>query len=306
MQRLAFDTIEGMDVDRIPAVFSHDNAELLGGREDVITTVNSLEATVTRSTAFISYGVTNRLDVSLALPVVSADLMVTSDATIQRIGTRVPEIHFFRANDDSICDRRIFTAFGKASGLGDINVRSKFTVRRTQRHGLAVGLDLRMPTGDENKLLGTGAAGIQPFAIWSSSHGAFSPHANVGYQWNGSSVLAGGVASGQARDLPDLGIYNAGAAVELHPRMTFAVDLIGRWIIDSPRVVRQTFRALDGVSEFPDIGFRRGSFHEISAATGFKLNLVDRLLVHANVLVRLNSAGLKDKVSPLFGLEYAF
>jgi hypothetical protein len=306
MQRLDYDSIEGLDLDRIPAVFSHDNAELLGGREDVITTVNSLEASVARSTAFLSYGVTNRLDVSMAIPVVSVDLLVRSDATIRRIGTRIPEIHFFRMSDDSIGDRRIFTAFGKATGLGDVNLRTKLTVRKTDRHGLALGLDVRMPTGDETNLLGTGAAGLQPFAVWSSSYGPFSPHVNAGYQWNGSSVLGGGAASGESRDLPDIGIYNAGAAVELHPRMTFAVDLIGRWIIDSPRIRRQAFRALDGVSEFPDIAFRRASLHEISAATGFKLNVVDRLLVHANLLIRLNASGLKDKVSPLLGLEYAF
>ena len=43
-QRLEFDLIEGLDLSHIPAVFSHDNAELLGGREDVITTMNSVEA----------------------------------------------------------------------------------------------------------------------------------------------------------------------------------------------------------------------------------------------------------------------
>ena len=100
--------------------------------------------------------------------------------------------------------------------------------------------------------------------------------------------------------------YSAGGAVELHPRVTLAVDLVGRWVIDSPRLSRQTFQALDGRSEFADIAFRKGSLHELSAATGFKLNIVDRLLLNANLLFRLNSAGLMDKVSPLIGLEYAF
>ena len=51
-QRLSFDTIEGLDLGRVPAVFTHDHAELLGGREDVITTVNDIDATVTRSATF--------------------------------------------------------------------------------------------------------------------------------------------------------------------------------------------------------------------------------------------------------------
>ena len=48
-----------MDLQSIPAVFTHDNAELRGGREDVITTVNSIDSVVTRSAAFVSYGVTD-------------------------------------------------------------------------------------------------------------------------------------------------------------------------------------------------------------------------------------------------------
>ena len=127
-QRLEFDLIEGLDLSHIPAVFSHDNAELLGGREDVITTVNSVEASFTRSTLFLTYGVTNRFDVSVAIPWVTADMTVTSDATIRRIGTRIPEIHFFRSLEDTIGDRRIFTAFGNASGIGDINLRAKATL----------------------------------------------------------------------------------------------------------------------------------------------------------------------------------
>src|SRR6188474_3922780 len=47
-QRLAFDSIENIDLQSVPAVFTHDNAELRGGREDVITTVNSLDSEVPR------------------------------------------------------------------------------------------------------------------------------------------------------------------------------------------------------------------------------------------------------------------
>ena len=62
-------------------------------------------------------------------------MVVTSDATIRRIGTRIPEIHFFRSLEDTIGDRRIFTAFGNASGIGDINLRAKATLKRTSATG---------------------------------------------------------------------------------------------------------------------------------------------------------------------------
>jgi hypothetical protein len=77
-------------------------------------------------------------------------------------------------------------------------------------------------------------------------------------------------------------------------------------VIDSARVRREEFHALDGHSVFTNITFETGSFNELSAAFGLKVNLAGRLLLNTNVLMRLNSVGLRDKVSPLIGVEYAF
>ncbi len=162
-QRFSFDTIEDLDLDRVPAVFTHDNAFLLGGRQDVVTTVNSIKASVSQFTTFFTLGVTERFDVSVAVPIVANDLTVVSEATVRRLGTTNPLTHFFRQSNGDIGDRRIFTATGSASGLGDLTVRLKSTIKRTASTGLAVGLDMRLPTGDEMELLGTGTAGLQPF-----------------------------------------------------------------------------------------------------------------------------------------------
>jgi hypothetical protein len=305
-QRLAFDSIENIDLQSVPAVFTHDNAELRGGREDVITTVNSIDSEVSRSAAFITYGVTNDLDVSIAVPYITTDIVVTSDATVRRIGTTIPEIHFFRAADDSIGDTRIFTAFGHASGIGDITIRMKQAIKKSPRNGIALGLDLRLPTGDENNLLGTGAPAVQPFAAWSATYGTFAPHINLGYQWNGSSTLAGDIEAGVSEDLPDVAVYALGAVVAVHPRVTLALDVLGRYIIDSPRVRLEDFVALDGHSVYPNIAFDTGSINELSSAVGLKINVAGRLLLNTNLLMRLNSGGLRDKISPLVGVEYAF
>jgi Putative MetA-pathway of phenol degradation len=305
-QRLAFDSIENIDLQSVPAVFTHDNAELRGGREDVITTVNSIDSEVSRSAAFITYGVTNDLDVSIAVPYITTDIVVTSDATVRRIGTTIPEIHFFRAADDSIGDSRIYTAFGHASGIGDITIRMKQAIKKSPRNGIALGLDLRLPTGDENNLLGTGAPAVQPFAAWSATYGTFAPHINLGYQWNGSSTLAGDIEAGVSEDLPDVAVYALGAVVAVHPRVTLALDVLGRYIIDSPRVRLEDFVALDGHSVYPNIAFDTGSINELSSAVGLKINVAGRLLLNTNLLMRLNSGGLRDKISPLVGVEYAF
>ncbi len=305
-QRFTFDTIEGLDLDRVPAVFTHDNAQLLGGRQDVVTTVNSIIASVSQFTTFFTLGVTDRFDVSVAIPIVATDLTVVSEATIRRLGTTNPLTHFFRLADGDIGDRRLFTASGSASGLGDLTVRLKSTLKKTASTGVAVGLDVRMPTGDEMELLGTGTAGLQPFAIWSTTYQKVSPHVNAGYQWNGSSVLAGNPATGESADFPDQVTYVVGADVGVNTRLTVAFDVLGRYVIDAKRLRRQDFHALDGKSTFPNIVFANDSFGELNGAFGLKANVFGRLLVNVNLLVRLDSHGLRDKVTPLIGFDYTF
>jgi hypothetical protein len=305
-QRYTYDTVEGLGLDTIPAVFTHDNASLLGGREDVVTTTNAIAATVNQSTAFVTVGVTDTLDVSLAVPLVRNHLQVVSTATIQRLGTINPLTHFYRQVNGEVGEQRIFTASGDASGIGDILIRVKSTLARQERSALAVGFNVRLPTGDEMNLLGSGAAGLQPFIIWSGTYGKLSPHLNGGYHWNGSSVLAGNPATGESAHFPDQVTYAAGTELSLNPRLTLVFDLLGAYTIDAQRLRAETFHALDGRSTFPNIGFERTNFNAVNGAIGFKADLVQRLLLQVNLSFKVNESGLRDKVTPLFGFEYTF
>jgi hypothetical protein len=305
-QRFTFDTVEGIDLNKVPAVFTHDDAQLLGGREDVVTTVNSIHATVGQFTTFVTLGVTDRFDVSVAVPVVSNSLKVVSDATIQRLGTTNPLTHFFRQSNGDIGNTRTFTAVGSASGLGDVTVRLKASVDPGRAAGAAVGVDVRLPTGDQMNLLGTGAAGIQPFAILSTTYKRVSPHVNASYQWNGSSILAGNPSTGESADFPDQVIYSAGADVSANSHMTLAFDVLGRYLISAERISSQDFHALDGKSVFRNIVFSKKSFNALSGALGVKVDLLDRLLLDANLLFALDDHGVRDKVTPLIGFEYSF
>jgi hypothetical protein len=305
-QRFTFDTVEGLDLRKVPAVFTHDNAQLLGGREDVVTTLTSIEATVSQFTTFVTVGVTDRFDVSVAAPLVSNSLKVVSEATIQRLGTTNPLTHFFRLSNGDVGNRRSFTAVGSASGLGDLTVRLKSTIAQRSSSGTAIGLDIRLPTGDEMNLLGTGATGLQPFVIFSAAYSKISPHINAGYQWNGSSILAGNPATGESADFPDQVTYSAGADVSASTRVTLAFDVLGRYLIKAERLNQETFHALDDESVFPNIVFSRVSFNALSGAVGLKINVLGRLLLDANLLFALDDHGVRDKVTPLVGFEYSF
>ena len=305
-QRFTFDTVEGLDLHNVPAVFTHDNAELLGGRQDVVTTVNSIDATTNQFTTFFTIGVTDRFDVSVALPILSNTLTVVSDATIQRLGTTNPLTHFFRQANGDVGNERTFTAIGSATGIGDVTVRLKALAAASERGAAAFGVDMRLPTGDAMNLLGTGTAGIQPFAILSTTLQRVSPHLNLAYQWNGSSVLAGNPATGESANFPDQANYAAGFDVAANPHLTLAFDLMGRYLIDTERLRAEDFHALDGKSVYRNISFSQSSFNELSGALGVKLNIVDRLLLDANLLFALDDHGVRDKVTPLIGFEYSF
>jgi hypothetical protein len=175
-----------------------------------------------------------------------------------------------------------------------------------EKNSLAFGIDVRLPTGDEMNLLGSGAAGLQPFAIWSGTFQAVSPHVNAAYRWSGSSVLAGNPATGETGDFPDQVSYSVGADVAVNPRLTVAFDVLGRYLIDAERLHPETFHGLDGHSTFPNIVFARDSYNALSGSIGLKGNLFGRVLLDLNVLFALDDNGLRDKVTPLIGLEYSF
>lgn len=310
-QHFSFDQLEGVDLSQVPSVFTHDNFQLGGGRADVVTTLNAIDVSVGQWTGALTYGLTDRLDVSLAVPIVHTSLNVISAATIRRIGTATsPFVHFFRDPDASsgVGSERSFEAGGSASGLGDLIVRVKSAVMREGPRGLAVGVDMRMPTGDERNLLGSGAFGVKPFLAYSGSYRRVSPHVNLGYQWNGNSVLAGDVETGDKDDLPDQLLYAFGADIGVTDKFSVTADWLGRRAINSPRVRIEQFTAIGttGSATFDDIAIFHESFWASSAAVGFKANLSGRLLVDFNLRFTLGTNGLTDRVTPLIGIEYGF
>jgi hypothetical protein len=310
-QFFSYDHLDGVALTAVPAVFTHDSPQLGGGRADVVSTANTIEATVSQFTGALTYGVSDRIDVSLAVPVVRTQLSLLSNATIQRIGTGSNlAVHYFRDPDaiGGYGSTRQFFAEGSAGGVGDLVARVKATMMREGSRAFAVGLDLRLPTGDEHNLLGSGAPGVRPFAAMSAAIGPVAPHANVSFQWNGDSVLAGNSRTEVKGDLPDQFTYALGADVLVAERLSIVFDVFGQRVLDSPRLVSglSTFTGSAASVELSNIRFNTQSYWTAAGGFGLKGNLAPRMLVTFNLRFALTDAGLTDRLSPLVGLEWAF
>jgi hypothetical protein len=300
-QRFRFDEIDGLDMHKIPVVFQHQPAANPLFVEDVITANNYLDVQLSQTSLFFTYGLGDRVDVSVAVPFVSASVSATSNATIQRIGTADdPTIHAFSGPNPN---QATFLSSGTASGIGDILVRAKATAWKSGGSGVALGLDLRLPTGDEYNFLGSGAAGIKPFVAVSTRIGRMAPHANFSYEWNGDSVLAGDVVQGRKARLPSQLASSLGFDYGVNNKLTLAADLLGQRLNDASTVYSTSFTAFNGTL-FPQIAFRQGAIYRADGSLGFKINAYNRLLVTFNTLFRLNERGLRSRVTPLLGLSW--
>ena len=76
------------------------------------------------SVVFVSYGVSDRLDLSLAVPFVRVELNASVLARIDRLATSSePSVHSFEGANP---DQHLFRLSGVAAGLGDLVLRGKY------------------------------------------------------------------------------------------------------------------------------------------------------------------------------------
>ncbi len=318
-QYFGFSTLDGIDLKRLPADFKHLQFPIGGViplfEQDYITTSNRIDLKLHQVTFFATYGLTDRVDVSVAVPILDVHMGVTSQAHIVRIAPPNPadpsavqgEYHFFNINDPVGSTDATFFTRRSAAGLGDVVFRVKGTAIKRERFRVAGGVDVRVPSGDEQNFLGSGAAGVKPFVVV-SYRARISPHANIGYEWNGSSILAGNISTGAKARLPNQFFYSGGVDIGVAKRLTLATDLLGQRVIHGFRVQEVPFVDTTGVShpDIPNISNYTDSFNLDDLALGFKYEPFGKLLLTGNILIKLDDGGLRARVVPLVGLSYTF
>jgi hypothetical protein len=343
----------GTDCQTNNEVTSSNNSGLCGFVRDRIRTITNINLTLNQITPSVTFGLTNRIDLSLAIPIANVGMDVTSDATI--IDNSHSGNHQFKATGcplppgsavpaTSPCGHKVFANSNSATGIGDVVLRVKGVVWSGERAAVALGADVRFPTGDELNFLGSGTYGFTPFAVFSYS-ARVSPHVNVGFEENGNSTLAGDIVPpepvGPPADittpsiftkghLPNQFLYSGGIdVVVVRRRLAGTLDLIGQRVFNSRRatVTNQTFLGpctpaglapmdtanSNGYCNSPAANVTdatltptKSSFNIENAAVGAKLRVTDKFVIFGNALIKLNEGGLRANVVPLVGASLSF
>src|SRR5258705_2632705 len=134
-QRATFDQIEGRNL-------GDNEIRVYTGVKSVgVFFEDSLNLKLTTDTVgiFANYGVTDHLDLGVAVPIVHVNMDATLTTRVGSSSGGVP------ATAQSFLNQR----YGSSSGIGDIIGRAKYNFLQKPLGGLAAGVDFRFPTGNE-------------------------------------------------------------------------------------------------------------------------------------------------------------
>jgi hypothetical protein len=298
-----FNSFEGKDLQNGDVIFYLRHAPCCGGaffEGDLIKTALKLDLSTSTTSLYANFGVSDSFDVAVTVPIVHVSMSATVDATVQPLATQSIPIHRF-SNGGGLTNSS--SQSGSKTGIGDVLVRGKYRLFSAKGGGLAVGIDGRVPSGDSDNLLGTGAGQGTFTLIGSATQGNIAPHFNIGYTVS----RAGGLVN-----IPDSFDYRAGVEWAASPTVTVAADFLGRTLRNAGRLVQQQtiwpFKNAAGVAgstTFDEFNLTPGSLTQLLGAVGAKFNVAPRLLLSANALFQLNNAGFRANVTPVIGLEYS-
>jgi Putative MetA-pathway of phenol degradation len=219
-------------------------------------------------------GITDQFDVSAGIPFIRLNLE----------GERV----------DTYRGRQLLQATGSASaaGLGDVVLRARYNVYRSGASGMAVGTEVRLPTGSEEDLLGAGSFSFTPRFIGSYEQDRVGIHGEVGYTFRGVSEA-----------LTYAGAVTAVAA----PRVTLVGELLGRRLSAVGRLVETTLPhpRLAGVDTVR-LTSSDETADRLLVVAGFKWNIASTWLLTANILRPLTDVGLNARWVPSVTFDYWF
>jgi hypothetical protein len=272
-----YDTFAGESLSHFPVTARHDT-NVIGfpdTREQFELDTVRIELVIklrVQIFAFAAtYGITDRLDVGVFLPITSVDMDVKSHARVMvsPSNTLFPNVHTFEGGPESPDD----AAHGHAFGLGDVVLRAKYSLLKGDVIDVSGAFLTSLATGNHEDFLGSGATTLRPFLVLSRTlFEVLTPHLNIGYEFN-----------------LDRGHQSA-------VQYALGVDVgTATWTV-AGEILGSHEPAGDGIGD-----------HILNGSLGVKWNPWKQLLVLANAQVPFNrNSGLRSDLILTFGAEYSF
>jgi hypothetical protein len=303
----------GLPTRDIRFTFTHEdvgNSGVLGdniNESDLVDIFLDLDVSASVFAFFATAGVTNNLDVGVAVPIANISLSGNARAVVNSFtfARNDSANHHFGTDNHNPQLTETIRYNKSTAGLGDIAVRLKYGFLRGTDIDLAVLLDVRVPTGDDKDFLGMGKSNLRFSWILSKKIGDFTPHLNLGYDRRSAGLDSDEleVALGFDQKVA-LGVtFAAEFLSEFDLNRDEAITLLpgSVTIIDQPAPQSRHTRIVD-LSNVPE----RSNDHTMNAALGFRIAPSEHLLMLGNVLLPLNDGGLRSSVAPTLGVAVSF
>lgn len=244
----------------------------------------TLNVTTQTATVYGSIGLTDRIDVGVAVPFVRLDVSGTRNNTYDPTGESAARL-----------GRTLLQARATAEALGfaDVAVRTKVRLTPAGSPGaFAAGVEVRLPTGREEDLLGAGELALRFQGLASAETGRTTLHGNVTFG-------TGGIG----REVS----YGGAVAVAATPQFTVVGEVLARRIAGVQRISEviaphPRINGVDTLRLIPNGGDQTNAF----AVTGFKWNVGGTWLLHGHVLWPMTDTGLTAAFTPTVALDYSF
>ena len=197
-----------------------------------------------------------------------------------------------------------------AHGLGDVALRGKIRLYQQGQGGVALGVDLRLPTGDPEAMLGAGVTRTLVSGIWSGTVGPVAPHASFGYEFWSDPFRAFDPLQQAPIDAGRNGtLLQAGVEWAATNRLTVNGEFMQRTIHNGARLAYKDVRLPGnpfGLTTASVASIDPRGLDRASVAGGVKWNIAGTALFTATVLVPMTDAGLVDHLTPVLGLDWGF
>ncbi|MFI5398747.1 MAG: hypothetical protein ACHQ9S_24730 [Candidatus Binatia bacterium] len=277
-----FDTLEGMPLDHMvftqPALSSSykfaTEFDRQHAQNDILQTTLNLGLSLDQFFFAGAFGLTDAVDVSVALSVTRIHMRAAAQALIQHTGVGGAA---FAPGQPGVCGTSFPVRCARDSfddskfGTGDIFLRGKWHVYDTEYADLAVAGVLTVPTGNADDFLGFHDPTFTPWFVASKSFGRISPHLDVGYAFRSGKDVS------QAE-------WIAGADLLARKWLTLNADFLG--FHDDKR---------HGIND-----------NVLQSAVGFKINPIGHLVIGGAFQFPLNRDGLRADVIYTGQAEYTF